>query len=104
MAVIDKQVTEATSHSAWVMVTVIIIAFAFSIIVGFFITRSITGPIRQAVEAAERVAEGDVRVSIVSESRDEAGQLLSAMGKMVHALDEMSTAATSIAAGDLKVK
>jgi methyl-accepting chemotaxis protein len=104
MTVIDKQVSEALSHSAWIMVTVIICAFAFSIIVGFFITRSITAPIKQAVEAAERVAEGDVRVPIESTARDEAGQLLSAMGRMVHSLDEMSSAATAIAAGDLNVK
>jgi methyl-accepting chemotaxis protein len=104
MAVIDKQVTESTSHSAWIMVTVIVIAFSFSIIVGFFITRSITGPLKQAVEVAERVAEGDVRVQITADSTDEAGQLLTAMGRMVHGLDEMASAATAIAGGDLKVK
>jgi len=104
MAALDKTVSDATSHSIWIMVTVIVIALAFSVVVGFLITRSITGPMRQAVEAAERIAEGDVSVSISSSSRDEAGQLLSAMDKMVRALKEMATAASAIAAGDLKVK
>jgi methyl-accepting chemotaxis protein len=104
MAAIDKQVTEAMAHTVWVMVTVIIVAFAFSIIVGFLITRSITGPMKQAVEVAERVADGDLRVSIDAGSRDEAGQLLGALGRMVSALDEMASAATAIAGGDLNVK
>src|SRR5262249_12415984 len=78
MATIDKQVSEATSHSVWIMVTVILIALGFSIIVGFLITRSITVPLKQAVEAAERVSEGDLSVSIESGAKDEAGQLLSA--------------------------
>jgi methyl-accepting chemotaxis protein len=104
MAALDKTVSDATSHSIWIMVTVIVIALVFSVVVGFFITRSITGPMRQAVAAAERVAEGDLSVTISSDTRDEAGQLLSAMDKMVRSLKEMATAATAIASGDLKVK
>jgi methyl-accepting chemotaxis protein len=104
MAALDRVVTDATSHSAWLMVTVIVIALFFSIVVGLFITRSITLPIKQAVEVAERVADGDLRVSISSESKDEAGQLLSSMERMVKALDEMASAASAIASGDLNVK
>ncbi len=104
MALIDKQVAESMSHTAWIMVIVIIGAFSFSIVVGFFITRSITAPLKQAVEVAERVAEGDLRVSIEAGTKDEAGQLLGALGRMVAALDGMAAAATAIAGGDLNVK
>jgi methyl-accepting chemotaxis protein len=104
MVTVDKQVQDSLSHTVWVMVTVIVIAFAFSIVVGFLITRSITAPLKQAVDAAERVAEGDLGVHIESNSRDEAGQLLSAMGRMVQSLDEMASAASAIAGGDLNVK
>jgi methyl-accepting chemotaxis protein len=104
MTALDKQVSETTSHGAWIMLTVIIVAFSFSLIVGFLITRSITGPLKRAVEAAERVAEGDVRLAIESTSRDEAGQVLSAMGRMMHGLDQLALAATAIAGGDLNVK
>jgi methyl-accepting chemotaxis protein len=104
MAALDKAVSDSTARTAWIVMTVIMMALAFSIIVGLFITRSITGPIRQAVEVAERVAEGDVSVSIASDSTDEAGLLLSAMGRMVQSLEGMATAASSIAGGDLKVR
>jgi methyl-accepting chemotaxis protein len=103
LTTLDKEVTDSTSHSAWLMVTVIIVAIGFSLVVGLFITRSITSPIRQAVEAAERVAEGDTSVKISAGSRDEAGQLLEAMGRMVASIEEKASAATAIAGGDLKV-
>jgi methyl-accepting chemotaxis protein len=103
LSALDKEVADSTSHSAWLMITVIILAAAFSLIVGLFITRSITSPLRQAVEAAERVAEGDTSVTITSTSRDEAGQLLEAMGRMVASIEEKANAATAIAGGDLKV-
>jgi methyl-accepting chemotaxis protein len=103
LTALDKEVTDSTSHSAWLMITVIIIALGFSLVVGLFITRSITSPLRQAVEAAERVAEGDTSVAITSDSHDEAGQLLEAMGRMVASIEEKANAATAIAGGDLKV-
>jgi methyl-accepting chemotaxis protein len=103
MAALDKTVGDSTARSAWIVVTVIIIGLAFSIMVGLFITRSITSPLRQAVAAAERVAEGDTTVTITSDSRDEAGQLLEAMGRMIGSIEEKANAATAIAGGDLKV-
>jgi methyl-accepting chemotaxis protein len=104
MASLDKTVTDAAARMTWIVISVILAALAFSIIVGILITRSITIPIRQAVDAAERIAEGDVSLSITSDSTDEAGQLLAAMGRMVEALEAMASAASAIAAGDLKVK
>jgi methyl-accepting chemotaxis protein len=103
LTAMDKEVSDATSRSAWLMVTVIFIALGFSLIVGLFITRSITAPLKQAVEVAERVSEGDTKVTITSDSRDEAGQLLEAMGRMVGSIEEKANAATAIAGGDLKI-
>jgi methyl-accepting chemotaxis protein len=57
---LDRVVADATSHSLWLMVGVILVGFTASIIIGFLITRSITGPIQQVVEVAEQVAEGDL--------------------------------------------
>jgi methyl-accepting chemotaxis protein len=103
LTALDREVTDSTSHSAWLMITVIVIAIGFSLVVGLLITRSITSPLRQAVEAAERVADGDTSVTITSDSRDEAGQLLEAMSRMVSSIEEKANAATAIAGGDLKV-
>ena len=55
----------------------------------WWITRSITGPVNEAVAAANALAEGDLSVSIAVRSRDEVGQLLSAMQKMIGKLGKI---------------
>ena len=89
-------------------------ALAILIGVGFalFITRSITGPIRAAVLVAETVSAGDLTSHIEVDSRDETGQLMSALKTMNDNLvdivnqvrsgtETISTASSEIAAGNL---
>ncbi|EKE27113.1 MAG: hypothetical protein ACD_4C00038G0001, partial [uncultured bacterium (gcode 4)] len=57
--------------------------------VAYLITRSITKPLAELIELANRVAAGDLTVEIEINSRDEIGQLGSALQKMVHNLREM---------------
>jgi len=52
----------------------------------FLITRTITLPLRRAVETARRVASGDLSDDIETEARDETGQLLVALKDMMHSL------------------
>lgn len=58
------------------------LAFLAAFLLGWFISRTISRPIAQAVVSAQRVAGGDLTQPIVSTRRDEAGQLLSALGEM----------------------
>jgi methyl-accepting chemotaxis protein len=53
-----------------------------AIVAATLITRSITRPLRSAVETAKRVADGDLTVHIVSDARDEMGELLRALETM----------------------
>jgi methyl-accepting chemotaxis protein len=82
--------------------------------VGFawWVTRSITQPMAEAVHLARRVAAGDLDVQVTARSQDECGQLLSALGDMNESLthivgrvrqgaDNMATATSQIAAGNL---
>ncbi|NWF55015.1 MAG: response regulator [Syntrophaceae bacterium] len=55
----------------------------------FFLTRSITGPLRQGVEVANQLAEGDLSAEIRVDRGDEAGQLLSAMKNLSEKLREV---------------
>jgi methyl-accepting chemotaxis protein len=48
----------------------------------WLLTRSITHPLRQAVQAAEQVAAGDLTVRVDSKATDETGALLRALGNM----------------------
>jgi methyl-accepting chemotaxis protein len=74
------------------------------------LSASIVRPLRHAVEAAETVASGDLRVDIRVESRDEAGQLMQALKDMNTSLakvvgevrlgtDTIATASSQIASG-----
>ncbi len=55
----------------------------------FFLIRSITHPLKQAVELAEAVAQGDLSHPIDSGARNEVGRLLNAMACMQEGLKEM---------------
>jgi methyl-accepting chemotaxis protein-1 (serine sensor receptor) len=56
-----------------------------------FVRRSVLQPIGRAVEHAERIAQGDLTARIESRSRDEAGQLLAALGRMNSGLAQVVT-------------
>jgi methyl-accepting chemotaxis protein len=75
----------------------VLLGLLFAIIV----TRSITRPIGEAVEAARRVAEGDLTVEIRSQRRDEAGHLLEALQDMTerlrHLVGEVAQSAHTVA-------
>jgi len=80
--------------------------------IGWFVTRSITRPMIDAVALARTVAAGDLTTRIAVTSRDETGQLLQALGTMNDSLqaivarvrsstDTIATASGEIAAGNL---
>ena len=77
-----------------IVATLLTIAFAW------FITRSITRPINEALNAATRLAEGDLTVKLESSSKDEVGQLMSAMqnmiAKLTQIIGEVRTAADNL--------
>ena len=60
------------------MVTGAAVAIFFGVLAAFLITGMIVKALRRAVEAAGRIAEGDLTVRIEADSRDEIGQLLAA--------------------------
>jgi methyl-accepting chemotaxis protein len=63
-------------------IAISVMALCAAIALGFFITRSITGPIQRAVDVAGTVARGDLRSRIVGNDYDETGKLLGALAAM----------------------
>lgn len=76
-------------------------------LLGFFITRQVSRPLREAAEVAGKLADGEFDVRIEVKSRDETGQLLSAMQRMVEKLSqiigEVRSAADSLASASEEV-
>ena len=88
-----------------------LLALAMGIAFAIWITRSITGPLAQAVKVAETVSSGDLSSQIAVDSRDETGQLMHALKVMNDSLanivgevrvgtDSIATASGEIAAGN----
>ncbi|MBI5212160.1 MAG: HAMP domain-containing protein [Nitrospirae bacterium] len=65
--------------------------FGIGIIMSLFLAKRYTRPIRKVVDAAQRVAAGDLNQSIPVESRDEIGQLSQSFNFMVGKLRESRT-------------
>ena len=77
-------------------------ALSLAIVIGIFITRSITRPIAEVVAVSERIAQGDLLASVRVTRADETGRLQGAMKDMIERLTrviaEVRAASTSLAA------
>src|SRR5690554_5393484 len=77
------QRAEAAYVSARAVVVVsIVIAIALTLLLAWMLTRSIVGPLRQAMSAGEVIATGDLTQRIEIAGRDEATRLLEALASM----------------------
>ncbi|MBK6850964.1 MAG: MCP four helix bundle domain-containing protein [Burkholderiales bacterium] len=86
----DTAAAKAAYDSAMTLILSLTgVAIAFSALLAWFLTRSITGPVNEALAAANRLAEGDLTVRIVSTAKDETGQMLSAMHNMIGKLSKV---------------
>lgn len=70
----------ARARRAALMIFIVTLILASS--GAFFVTRSITRPIRQAVEHAEAIASGDLTRTILASDESETGKLLQSMQEM----------------------
>jgi methyl-accepting chemotaxis protein len=99
------------SSSRQLMLVLGALAIMLGGLAAWFITRTITRPINQAVELAETVAAGDLTSRIDASAKDETGRLLQALQNMNDSLvnivgqvrsgtETMATASSQIAAGN----
>ncbi|MDP2824723.1 MAG: methyl-accepting chemotaxis protein [Sulfuritalea sp.] len=83
------------------MIAMAIAAVLLGIGIAFWITRSITKPVSEATAAANALAAGDLTVKVEANSKDEVGQLMSAMqsliSKLSHTIGEVTTNADALA-------
>jgi len=93
------------------LILITLFSVAVGSLMGWFIVRSITRPLGEAVDFARSIADGDLTGSIASHGKDETGQLLTALMEMKNRLleivqqvqfgsENISTAAAQIVAGN----
>ncbi len=84
-----------------------VIATLLAIGIAFWITRSITRPVGEAVAVANSLSDGDLTVKIEVDSTDETGQLKLAMqtmvGKLAHIIAEVRSSAEALSSASEEV-
>ncbi|QWV94842.1 MCP four helix bundle domain-containing protein [Geomonas oryzisoli] len=93
-----------SSRSRVIAVSLAFLAIAIGALIGFCITRSISRPVRALSGCADRLALGDVEVSIDTEGNDEIAMLARSFKNMADNIKEASLAAERVAHGDLSVQ
>ena len=95
-----KDAEETVNGAIRLIMILGVIATLLTIVFAWVITRSITRPINEALNAASRLAEGDLTVKLESNSKDEVGQLMAAMqnmiAKLTQIIGEVRTAADNL--------
>ncbi|MBO9680668.1 MAG: MCP four helix bundle domain-containing protein, partial [Acidovorax sp.] len=93
------------------VIGVLVVSIAVAVALGIWITRLITVPVGQAVQATREIADGNLAVSVSVRSKDEIGQLLQALTDMRDNLasvvsgvrrnaESVATASAQIASGN----
>jgi methyl-accepting chemotaxis protein len=101
-----------TRRTQLLILALTLAASGASLLVAFLATRSITRPLNEAVDVAQRVSAGDLTSVIVSDSTDETGQMMEALKHMNESLikivaevrigtDSIAMASAEIASGNM---
>jgi methyl-accepting chemotaxis protein len=108
---IAVQIETGADASRTLLIALTALVLAFGVVCSWLLTTGITRPLGQALEAARRVATGDLTGRITVSGSDETGQLLLALQDMNSALlnivmqvrsgtAQIETSSTEIAAGN----
>lgn len=94
---------DAVTASTTGLTVGLVLALAISGAIALLTTRSITRPLLTSVEFAETIASGDLTHSIDDDRRDELGQLMASLDKMVvnlrKVVGEVTIAAQNVSSG-----
>ena len=103
--------TALYERSRNITLLLIVMGVVVGVGLGLLISRSVTGPVHQAVESATRMSQGDMSVPMSAQGQDEVAQLLRALENMRgqfaqivsrirQGSDSVSTASSEIAEGN----
>jgi methyl-accepting chemotaxis protein len=81
----------AANTAVTTMIILVIIGMVAAISLGIFIARSISVPVNKLVGVAQKVAQGDLNVTLDIDTKDEVGVLAGAIRTMVTSINEVLT-------------
>lgn len=93
----------AAKTSTITMIIIIAIGVVIAIALGLFIAGTISRPVNKMVAVADKIALGDVNVSVEADTKDEIGSLAEALRRMITNIREQALVAERIASGDLTI-
>lgn len=103
-----RESDQLVDHAVAKLVGINLAAFLAACGLGYWLSRAIASPLRQATAFAKQIATGDLRVNVpAARGRDEVGQLLGALGGMVESWRTLAAetnrgiATLSAAAGEI---
>jgi methyl-accepting chemotaxis protein len=103
----SKEYSATTDSTVLTMTIIVAVCILAALLLGLFISRIIGSPVKKLVTAAEKIADGDLNVEIVNNTKDEIGILSAAFKKMSENLNDVisniSTASEQVASGSRQV-
>jgi methyl-accepting chemotaxis protein len=84
-----KKIEEDEALAVKMMIILTVAALIIGLAIGIFVSRSITRPINEALGVANSLSQGDLTISVVSNSKDETGQMMAALSNMVEKLKQV---------------
>ena len=98
---------KARDQAILIFVITTVVCIVVAVLIGLYISNSITVPVARAVDLADRVAQGDLTASVQSDGRDEIARLLQAMQSMqhnlVHVVSRVRRGAESVASASSEI-
>ncbi|MFA9465540.1 MAG: methyl-accepting chemotaxis protein [Velocimicrobium sp.] len=105
--ILSKQYSSDSQSTITLVIVIVVIAIIIAMILGIFISKIISKPITKLVKIANKVAEGDLNVEVLDNTKDEVGMLAFAFRKMTDNLNEVmgniNTAAEQVSAGSTQL-
>jgi len=103
----NQRGNEIYANARLSIIAAVLVALLVGIALALFISRIISNPLRRAVDVASQLAEGNLAVKIEGGSKDETGQVLTAMqamvGKLSQIIGEVRNAADGLASASEEV-
>lgn len=98
MARAGGETTDLITQTTFIIIAALALAVILAIILALWITKSIVNPVNQCVDAADKIADGDVNVAFKITYNDETARLMNAMGNMSKNIQAMVDDAKNLVA------